>query len=321
MPITKEMFEKFIADNNRFFLEGTSESDNIIYLFSKMPIADKEHRVDAIYFVPIYPRVDYNSTNRDIVKLNHSAMNLLALVVDGKETYSVSPNYRYLFGAPSIECNSLNLEMKKAAAAFITAQLSDSDLADEQIARNAKKQALKAYITGTDFGNLEQHLIAKSRNMIDITMVAGFLAEPSVWGEKYLSNDTVQTYKWYAAIYTLIPNYLSKYEADSKSIETEFRNIEAVIKNFPTVRLFFELPDGTPINFIYNTKSLESMFFDYQENEPVSIHMYGCCERNSVVQQISASLVGHGCCNQKEIPFRCLTKIKHGNSTLWQKEE
>lgn len=47
MAITKEMFENFIADNNRFFLKGISESDNIIYHFSKMPIADKEHRVKA----------------------------------------------------------------------------------------------------------------------------------------------------------------------------------------------------------------------------------------------------------------------------------
>lgn len=92
MAIAKEMFENFIADNNRYFLEEISENDNIIYHFSKMPIADKEHRVDAIYFVPVYR---HTLLGCDTVVLNHSSMSLFALIVDKKETYIDSANVAY----------------------------------------------------------------------------------------------------------------------------------------------------------------------------------------------------------------------------------
>lgn len=318
MAITKEMFENFIADNNRFFLKGISESDNIIYHFSKMPIADKEHRVDAIYFVPIYR---HTLPDCDTVVLNHSGMSLFALIVDKKETYSEYSDFRNLFGSPSIDCNKLIHEIAKVSMAYIVTKLCDNDFTSELLIGKAKSLALHTYIMGTDLENPEQRFIASCQNILDIQMIAGFLSEPSVWCEKYLSEDIVQAYKQHAAVYTLASKYLSEYENNPNKPETEFRRIEAAIKSFPTIRLFFELPDCTPINFIYNTKFLEAMFLGYLQNKPASIPMYGCCERNSITRQISASLVGHGCCNQKEIPFRCLTKIKHGNSTLWLKKE
>lgn len=239
MAIAKEMFENFIADNNRYFLEEISENDNIIYHFSKMPIADKEHRVDAIYFVPIYRHTLHGC---DTVVLNHSSMSLFALIVDKKETYSVSSDFRSLFGSPSIDCNKLIHEIAKVSMAYIITKLCDKDFTSELLIGKAKSLALQTHIMSTDLENPEQRFIASCQNILDIQMeqcfiascqntldiqmIAGFLSEPSVWCEKYLSEDIVQEYKQHAAVYTLASKYLSEYENNPNKPETEFRRIE-----------------------------------------------------------------------------------------------
>jgi len=223
MAIAKEMFENFIADNNRFFLEGISENKDVFYRFSKIPIADKEHRVDAIYFVPIYR---HTLLDCDTVALNHSSMSLFALIVDKKETYSVSSDFRNLFGSPSIDCNKLIHKIAKVSMAYIITKLCDKDFTSELLIGKAKSLALQTHIMSTDLENPEQRFIASCQNILDIQMIAGFLSEPSVWCEKYLPEDIVQEYKQHAAVYTLASKYLSEYENNLNKLEVEFRRIE-----------------------------------------------------------------------------------------------
>lgn len=237
--INEKAFRSFLSNPDISVLDGNvldKHHNSDFYRFVRVPLSDGgEHHVDAI-FGNMYSTYDL-ALNAHRFSANGN-LEFMAYLVDYKDTYNESYQFRTLFGGSvSTEDGSFHSARTEMAASLHeylakTTVLEPEYLEDPDRNKLAYVKAVDKYVYGKEEEKMKE-TFSRYFKRFDDTLTVEFLANPSHWAENVVAeldkrtelydglNFSAGSGKELIAVQRLVEQYIKQFESNPNCWESE----------------------------------------------------------------------------------------------------
>jgi len=330
--LTREDFEQAIKSGASVFegntIPDTGKPSGRYYRFIRVPLANGEHKVDALYGQRFYGTLE-----KKPVTFNQE-IRFLCLVVDNAKTVNETCDFKTIFCRSSFTSDSVIEEMAQKLFDMFRENVTEEDKKKilkgshyDKIARqNAFCRIIKGYKNyrspidsivdeigkGSCFG-------LTSTNADEL--VVDYLANPTGWAERTMEKikkaNSGQHGRLYgitlAVVEELTEEYVKKY-SNPDTPEGKFKSLTDSIKNYKNVHLGLDVNGEIdsvkyPVDSIFNMDAMYDGYLDTWNIAPRSEE-----ERIEEFLEENDALLK----NQDKIPFKYISDIHYGKKTVWK---
>ena len=330
--LTREDFEQAIKSGASVF-EGktildTGKPSGRYYRFIRVPLANGEHKVDALYgqrFYGIWENkpVTFNQETR-----------FLCLIVDNAKTVNETCDFKTIFCRSSFTSDSVIEEMAQKLFDMFRENVTEEDKKKilkggyyDKIARqNAFCRIIKGYKNyRSPIDSIVDEIGKGSCFGLTSTngdeLVVDYLANPTGWAERTMEKikkasleySGLQFWITLAMTEELTEEYVKKY-SNPDTPEGKFKSLTDSIKNYKNVHLGLDVNGKTdsvkyPVDGIFNMDAMYDGYLDTWNIAP-----------RSEEERIEEFLEGNDALlkNQDKIPFKYISDIHYGKKTVWK---
>ena len=330
--LTREDFEQAIKSGASVF-EGntildTGKPSGRYYRFIRVPLANGEHKVDALYgqrFYGIWENkpVTFNQETR-----------FLCLVVDNAKTVNETCDFKTIFCRSSFTSDSVIEEMAQKLFDMFRENVTEEDkkkiLKGSYYDKIARQNAFCRIINGhknyrSPIDSIVDEIGKGSCFGLTSTnadeLVVDYLANPTGWAERTMKRIMKANLKcsglqfWITLVVTeeLTEEYVKKY-SNPDTPEGKFKSLTDSIKNYKNVHLGLDVNGEIdsvkyPVDRIFNLDAMYDGYLDTWNIAPRSEE-----ERiEEFLEENDAALE-----NQHKIPFKYVSDIHYGKKTVWK---
>lgn len=325
--LTREDFEQAIKSGASVFegntIPDTGKPSGRYYRFIRVPLANGEHKVDALYGQRFYGTLE-----KKPVTFNQE-IRFLCLVVDNAKTVNETQDFKTIFCRSSFTSNSVIEEMAPKLFDMFRENVTEEDKKKilkgsyyDKIARqNAFCRIIKGYKNyrspidsivdeignGSCFG-------LTSTNADEL--VVDYLANPTGWAERTMKRIEKASLKFWitlAMTEELTEEYVKKY-SNPDTPEGKFKSLADSIKNYKNVRLGLDVNGEIdsvkyPVDGIFN---MDAMYDGYLDTWNIATRSEE--ERIEEFLEENDALLK----NRDKIPFKYISDIHYGKKTVWK---
>ena len=326
--INRKKFVAFLKNSADFSLSGTILGDHepkLFYRFVRMPLADGEHHVEALYGNYFYP-----AGVGDSLFSRSENLEFMAFVVDYENIYCMSYMFSRLFGRPAI---SSPRDIQSDMAQDLMEHLQEKTvfepefLNDPALQAVAYEKAIKEYVMQQKITNPTQEKMQEFMSDLDDTVIIEYLANPTKWADKVIRalddkaprrNDKPFSQgagKRFLALLHLTEQKINAFQADPCCWESVCRNLFATIKDAKKVRLIVEM-NGNEKELLYPVDGIIKMSTITNK----SISTFSICPRRLMKEAEDFLAVNNPNYenHRHEIPMSTISRIERGKKTLWE---
>lgn len=324
----KELLKSGVPSFEGNIIQDSGELSEDYYRFMRMPLANGEHKVDALYGQRFY-----GTWENKPVTFNQE-IRFLCLVVDDAKTVNETWDFKMIFCRSSFTSDSVIEEMAQKLFAMFRENVMETDREevlksscyDKMARENAFSRVIKGYKNyrspidsivdeigkGSCFG-------LTSTNADEL--VVDYLANPTGWTERTMkkikdaSSGRSGHQSWITLAVTeeLTEEYTKKY-SNPDTPEGKFKSLTDSIKNYKNVYLCLNVNGKTdsikyPVDRICNIDALYDGYLDTWGIAPRSEE-----ERIEEFLEENDALLK----NQDKIPFKYISDIHYGKKTVWK---
>ena len=325
--LTREDFEQAIKSGASVFegntIPDTGKPSGRYYRFIRVPLANGEHKVAALYGQRFYGTLEKKPVTFT------QEIRFLCLVVDNAKTVNETQNFKTIFCRSSFTSDSVIEEMAQKLFDMFRENVTEEDKKKilngshyDKIARqNAFCRIIKGYKNyrspidsivdeignGSCFG-------LTSTNADEL--VVDYLANPTGWAERTMKKIMKASLKvWITLAMTeeLTEEYVKKY-SNRDTPEGKFKSLTDSIKNYKNVRLGLDVNGEIdsvkyPVDGIFN---MDAMYDGYLDTWNIATRSEE--ERIEEFLEENDALLK----NRDKIPFKYISDIHYGKKTVWK---
>lgn len=329
--INREGFKTFLEFGVPSF-EGniildSGELSEYYYRFMRIPLANGEHKVDALYGQRFYGTLE-----KKPVTFNQE-IRFLCLVVDNAKTVNETQDFKTIFCRSSFTSDSVIEEMAQKLFDMFRENVTEEDKKilngshyDKIARQNAFCRIIKGYKNyrspidsivdeignGSCFG-------LTSTNADEL--VVDYLANPTGWAERTMEKikkaNSGRSGRLYgitlAMTEELTEEYVKKY-SNPDTPEGKFKSLTDSIKNYKNVRLGLDVNGEIdsvkyPVDGFFN---MDAMYDGYLDTWNIASRSEE--ERIEEFLEENDALLK----NRDKIPFKYISNIHYGKKTVWK---
>lgn len=328
--IDEKAFRSFLSNPAISVLDGNvldKHHNSNFYRFVRVPLSDGgEHHVDAI-FGNMYSTYDL-ALNAHRFSANGN-LEFMAYLVDYKDTYNESYQFRTLFGG-SISTedgsfHSVRNGMTKALHEYLvkTTVLEPEYLEDPDRNKLAYVMAVGKYVYGEEDNKTEETFSGYFKRFDD-TLTVEFLVNPSHWAESVVAeldkrtelydglNFSAGSGKDLIAVQRLVEQYIKQFESNPNCWESEYKKLLDAVSGCKNVRLILE-GNGKRLSVQYSVSSLK--LYQAVTDKQISVFPISPIKTRNEVQKFVNSIfpkVGYS------IPIKMISRVESGRKVLWE---
>ena len=324
--LTREDFEQAIKSGASVF-EGntildTGKPSGRYYRFIRVPLANGEHKVDALYGQRFY-----GIWENKPVTFNQE-IRFLCLVVDNAKTVNETCDFKTIFCRSSFTSDSVIEEMAQKLFDMFRENVTEEDkkiLKGSHYDKIARQNAFCRIIKGyKNYRSPIDSIVDEIGNgsCFGLTstnadeLVVDYLANPTGWAERTMKRIKEASLKFWitlAMTEELTEEYVKKY-SNPDTPEWKFKSLIDSIKNYKNVHLGLDVNGEIdsvkyPVDRIFNLDAMYDGYLDTWNIAPRSEE-----ERiEEFLEENDAALE-----NQHKIPFKYISDIHYGKKTVWK---
>lgn len=328
--INEKAFRSFLSNPNISVLDGNvldKYHGSNFYRFVRVPLSDGgEHHVDAI-FGNMYSTYDL-ALNAHRFSANGN-LEFMAYLVDYKDTYNESYQFRTLFGGSvSNEDGSFHSARTEMAASLHeylakTTVLEPEYLEDPDRNKLAYVKAVDKYVYGEEEEKTEKTFSGYFKRFDD-TLTVEFLANPSHWAENVVAeldkrtelydglNFSTGSGKDLIAVQRLVEQYIKRFESNPNCWESEYKKLLDAVSGCKNVRLILE-GDGKQLSVQYPVSALK-LHRAVMDKQIGTFPISPIKTRNEVQEFVNS--IFHKV--DYSIPIKMVSRVESGRKVLWE---
>lgn len=328
--IDEKAFRSFLSNPAISVLDGNvldKYHGSNFYRFVRVPLSDGgEHHVDAIFGNM------YSTYDRALNAHRFSAsgnLEFMAYLVDYKDTYNESYQFRTLFGGSvSTEDGSFHsarTEMAKSLYEYLekTTVLEPEYLEDPDRNKLAYVKAVDKYVYAEEEGKMKE-TFSRYFKRFDDTLTVEFLAHPSHWAENVVAeldkrtelydglNFSAGSGKELIAVQRLVEQYIKQFESDPNCWESEYKKLLDAVSGCKNVRLILE-GDGKQLSVQYPVSDLK--LHRAVMDKQISTFPISPIKTRNEVQKFVNSIFPKV---DYSIPIKMVSRVESGRKVLWE---
>lgn len=328
--INEKAFRSFLSNPAISVLDGNvldKYHGSNFYRFVRVPLSDGgEHHVDAIfgnmhstYDLALNPHRFFASGN----------LEFMAYLVDYKDTYNESYQFRTLFGGSvSTEDGSFHsarTEMAKSLYEYLekTTVLEPEYLEDPDRNKLAYVKAVDKYVYAEEEGKMKETFSGYFKRFDD-TLTVEFLANPSHWAENVVAeldkrtelydglNFSAGSGKELIAVQRLVEQYIKQFESNPNCWESEYKKFLDAVSGYKNVRLILE-GNGKQLSVQYPVSNLK--LHRAVMDKQISAFPISPIKTRNEVQKFVNSIFPKV---DYSIPIKMVSRVESGRKVLWE---
>lgn len=330
--INREGFKKSLEFGAPSF-EGniildSGELSEYYYRFMRMPLANGEHKVDALYGQRFYGIWE----NKPVTFSQE--IRFLCLVVDNAKIFNETWDFKTIFCRSSFTSDSVIEEMAQKLFDMFQENVTEEDkkkiLKGGYYDKIARQNAFCRIINGhknyrSPIDSIVDEIGKGSCFGLTSTnadeLVVDYLANPTGWAERTmkrikkasLKHSGLQFWITLAMTEELTEEYVKKY-SNPDTPEGKFKSLTDSIKNYKNVHLGLDVNGEIasvkyPVDRIFNMDAMYDGYLDTWNIAPRSEE-----ERIEEFLEENDALLK----NQNKIPFKYISDIHYGKKTVWK---
>lgn len=330
--ISRENFAAFLKSRTDFSLSGTimdkSESKHF-YRFVRMPLADDEHHVEALYG-KMY--CSYPAGVGDSLFSRSEDLEFMAFVVDYEDAYCM--NYMFLssrlFGLPAIGSPR---DIRNDMAQDLMKHLQEKTVIEPELLNDpalqavAYEKAVEEYVMQQKIANPTREKMQEFMSDLDDTTIIEYLASPTKWADRVihaLDEKAPRRYdkpfsqgagKRFLAIQHLTEQKINAFQADPCCWESACRGLFTAIKDMKNVRLTVEM-NGNKKELLYPAHGIIKMATI--RNKSISTFAIYPSKLTREMEDFLEANSPEYADHRYEMPMSAISCIKRGKKTLWE---
>lgn len=328
--INEKAFRSFLSNPAISVLDGNvldKYHGSNFYRFVRVPLSDGgEHHVDAI-FGNMYSTYDLAlNPHRFFASGN---LEFMAYLVDYKDTYNESYQFRTLFGGSvSTEDGSFHsarTEMAKSLYEYLekTTVLEPEYLEDPDRNKLAYVKAVDKYVYAEEEGKMKETFSGYFKRFDD-TLTVEFLANPSHWAENVVAeldkrtelydglNFSAGSGKELIAVQRLVEQYIKQFESNPNCWESEYKKFLDAVSGYKNVRLILE-GNGKQLSVQYPVSNLK--LHRAVMDKQISAFPISPIKTRNEVQKFVNSIFPKV---DYSIPIKMVSRVESGRKVLWE---
>lgn len=328
--ISRENFAAFLKNRTDFSLSGTilgEYESKRFYRFVRMPLADDEHHVEALYGKLYY---SYPAGVGDSLFSRSENLEFMAFVVDYENMYCLSYMFSHLFGLPAIGSPR---DIQSDMAQDLMEHLQEKTVIEPELLNDpalqavAYENAVKEYAMQQKIANPIQEKMQEFMSNLDDTTIIEYLASPSKWADRVihaLDEKAPRRYdkpfsqgagKRFLAIQHLTEQKINAFQADPCCWESVCKDLFAAIKDMKNVRLIIKM-NGNEKELLYPAHGISKM--TTIRNKSIStFEIYPSKLTREMEDFLEANNPKYDD-HRYEMPMSAISCIKRGKKTLWE---
>lgn len=328
--IDEKAFRSFLSNPAISVLDGNvldKYHGSNFFRFVRVPFSDGgEHHVDAI-FGNMYSTYDL-ALNAHRFSANGN-LEFMAYLVDYKDTYNESYQFRTLFGGSvSTEDGSFHsarTEMAKSLYEYLekTTVLEPEYLEDPDRNKLAYVKAVDKYVYAEEEGKMKETFSGYFKRFDD-TLTVEFLANPSHWAENVVAeldkrtelydglNFSSGSGKDLIAVQRLVEQYIKQFESNPNCWESEYKKLLDTVSGYKNVRLILE-GDGKQLSVQYPVSDLK--LHRAVMDKQISTFPISPIKTRNEVQKFVNSIFPKV---DYSIPIKMVSRVESGRKVLWE---
>lgn len=324
--LTREDFEQAIKSGASVF-EGntildTGKPSGRYYRFIRVPLANGEHKVDALYGQRFY-----GIWENKPVTFNQE-IRFLCLVVDNAKTVNETCDFKTIFCRSSFTSDSVIEEMAQKLFDMFRENVTEEDkkiLKGSHYDKIARQNAFCRIINEhKNYRSPIDSIVDEIRNgsCFGLTstnadeLVVDYLANPTGWAERTMKRIKKASLKFWitlAMTEELTEEYVKKY-SNPDTPEGKFKSLTDSIKNYKNVRLGLDVNGEIdsvkyPVDGFFN---MDAMYDGYLDTWNIASRSEE--ERIEEFLEENDALLK----NRDKIPFKYISNIHYGKKTVWK---
>ena len=325
--LTCEDFEQAIKSGASVFegntIPDTGKPSGRYYRFIRVPLANGEHKVDALYGQRFYGTLE-----KKPVTFNQE-IRFLCLVVDNAKTVNETQDFKTIFCRSSFTSNSVIEEMAPKLFDMFRENVTEEDkkkiLKGSYYDKIARQNAFCRIINGhKNYRSPIDSIVDEIGNgsCFGLTstnadeLVVDYLANPTGWAERTMKRIEKASLKFWitlAMTEELTEEYVKKY-SNPDTPEGKFKSLTDSIKNYKNVRLGLDVNGEIdsvkyPVDGIFN---MDAMYDGYLDTWNIATRSEE--ERIEEFLEENDALLK----NRDKIPFKYISDIHYGKKTVWK---
>ena len=324
--LTREDFEQAIKSGASVFegntIPDTGKPSGRYYRFIRVPLANGEHKVDALYGQRFYGTLE-----KKPVTFNQE-IRFLCLVVDNAKTVNETQDFKTIFCRSSFTSDSVIEEMAQKLFDMFRENVTEEDkkiLKGSHYDKIARQNSFCRIIKGyKNYRSPIDSIVDEIGNgsCFGLTstnadeLVVDYLANPTGWAERTMKKIKKASLKfWITLVMTeeLTEEYVIKY-SNPDTPEGKFKSLTDSIKNYKNVRLGLDVNGEIdsvkyPVDGIFN---MDAMYDGYLDTWNIATRSEE--ERIEEFLEENDALLK----NRDKIPFKYISDIHYGKKTVWK---
>ena len=322
--LTREDFEQAIKSGASVFegntIPDTGKPSGRYYRFIRVPLANGEHKVDALYGQRFYGTLE-----KKPVTFNQE-IRFLCLVVDNAKTVNETQDFKTIFCRSSFTSDSVIEEMAQKLFDMFRENVTEEDkkiLKGSHYDKIARQNAFCRIIKGyKNYRSPIDSIVDEIGNgsCFGLTstnadeLVVDYLANPTGWAERTMKRIKKASLKFWitlAMTEELTEEYVKKY-SNPDTPEGKFKSLTDSIKNYKNVRLGLNVNGEIvkyPVDGIFN---MDAMYDGYLDTWNIATRSEE--ERIEEFLEENDALLK----NRDKIPFKYISDIHYGKKTVWK---
>ena len=324
--LTREDFEQAIKSGASVFegntIPDTGKPSGRYYRFIRVPLANGEHKVDALYGQRFYGTLE-----KKPVTFNQE-IRFLCLVVDNAKTVNETQDFKTIFCRSSFTSDSVIEEMAQKLFDMFRENVTEKDkkiLKGSHYDKIARQNAFCRIIKGyKNYRSPIDSIVDEIGNgsCFGLTstnadeLVVDYLANPTGWAERTMKRIKKASLKFWitlAMTEELTEEYVKKY-SNPDTPEGKFKSLTDSIKNYKNVRLGLNANGEIdsvkyPVDGIFN---MDAMYDGYLDTWNIATRSEE--ERIEEFLEENDALLK----NRDKIPFKYISDIHYGKKTVWK---
>lgn len=324
--INREGFKTFLEFGVPSFegntIPDTGKPSGRYYRFIRVPLANGEHKVDALYGQRFYGTLE-----KKPVTFNQE-IRFLCLVVDNAKTVNETQDFKTIFCRSSFTSDSVIEEMAQKLFDMFRENVTEEDkkiLKGSHYDKIARQNAFCRIIKGyKNYRSPIDSIVDEIGNgsCFGLTstnadeLVVDYLANPTGWAERTMKRIKKASLKFWitlAMTEELTEEYVKKY-SNPDTPEGKFKSLTDSIKNYKNVRLGLDVNGEIdsvkyPVDGIFN---MDAMYDGYLDTWNIATRSEE--ERIEEFLEENDALLK----NRDKIPFKYISDIHYGKKTVWK---
>lgn len=328
--INEKAFRSILSNPNISVLDGNvldKYHGSHFYRFVRVPLSDGgEHHVDAI-FGNMYSTYDL-ALNAHRFSANGN-LEFMAYLVDYKDTYNESYQFRTLFGGSVSNEDGSFHSARTEMAASLHEYLAKTTVLEPEYLEDPDRNKL-AYVKAVDkyaYGKEEERMketFSRYFKRFDDTLTVEFLANPSHWAENVVAeldkrtelydglNFSTGSGKDLIAVQRLVEQYIKRFESNPNCWESEYKKLLDAVSGCKNVRLILE-GDGKQLSVQYPVSDLK-LHRAVMDKQISTFPISPIKTRNEVKKFVNSIFPKV----DYSIPIKMVSRVESGRKVLWE---